>query len=67
MHLWILILHFCVHTVHFDYLLFISILTNAQRKSSIKSILQLLQHVSVFLRHPQRDYKFCPNFSWRNL
>ena len=38
-------------------LMFISIATNAQR-SSIKWILKLLQHASVFLRHPRGVYKF---------
>ena len=49
---------FYVHTVHFGELMFISILTNAHR-SSIKLIIKLLQHVSVFLHHPQGAYKFC--------
>jgi hypothetical protein len=39
-------------------LMFIIIPTNAQI-NSIKLILKLLRHVSVFLHHPQGVYKFC--------
>jgi len=38
--------------------MFISIPTNAHR-SGINFILKLLQHVSVFLHHPQEAYRFC--------
>jgi hypothetical protein len=40
-----------------------SIPTNAHR-SSIKLILKLLWHVSVFSHHPQGSYKFCQLKLW---
>ena len=49
---------FYVHTVHFDYIMLISVPSNAHR-SSIKLALKLLRHVSAFLHHPQGAHKFC--------
>jgi len=38
--------------------MFISVQTNAHRRST-KLILKLLQHVSMFLHHPQGANMFC--------
>jgi hypothetical protein len=50
-------------TVHFGWLMFISVPTNAH-SSSINLTLKLLRQVSMFLHHPEGGYKLCQLKLW---